>query len=478
MSLIKSLLKGVDMISPNYSLEKDDSNRHKSVPGAIISILMFAFLATASFIFGVELWNREKPYLTLSKSDKSLSYFSLYKLPIMFSLYTIDGVNVINLDDYIRYEVIEYLGPFSNLSNPNPAVNKGKYHMFKCNLSEEFDFFKDSNFGELGILCTNFSQSSILQNELYSSNSTNYEFLFWKCDSTKRKCADDLEQRWESLIIYFSFIDSDTNMINYTNPVVYNEFNKGASLSKTLQKKISIYFELDEINSDIGWIFEDLQTIEHIKIQKVETEYTVLEIGSTSEIASFMLNNSKQITKSGRSYLKVQELFAKIGGIANALFILFNIIFYHFMRFNYLISIYLTAIAKIQSHKQKYAYLSNSPAAVDVLKNESNLKLNVHNTVAFHSGIENNPHQSMQIKEEVKLPQQLPELINIANFNLKHSNSLNSYFSYLTAHILCKKEEKMVYKSTMAKAKNIMSLGQFVNTALFCINYHLGIEGR
>lgn len=58
---------------------------------------------------------------------------------------------------------------------------------------------------------------------------------------------------------------------------------------------------------------------------------------------TFESPNIREIEK--RSYMKVQDLFAKVGGIINAIFIIINILFYDYLRFifkkdiaNYLIS--------------------------------------------------------------------------------------------------------------------------------------------
>ena len=59
-----------------------------------------------------------------------------------------------------------------------------------------------------------------------------------------------------------------------------------------------------------------------------------------------------------RSYMKIQDLFAKLGGIANALMLLASILSYHYLRFSYINFVYnhtfnLLDIEKIKSNSEE-----------------------------------------------------------------------------------------------------------------------------
>lgn len=265
MKLIDKYFKIIDLIGPSFNLEDASASRFKSSQGAFISLLLYSFIIVVTFIFGEDLWQKKKPLLSLSKIQTVNSQFSLYRLPIIFSLYTYQMMNIANTEDYIDYSVTEIVGPYT-FNNSDTYISKN-YNLFKCNISLEYDYYSEIDMGELGLLCPNFNQTTVIKNEYASTNSISYEFAFSKCNKDVRNCAADVDQLFDNLILFMTFVDTIVDPSSFGNPISHFETNKAIYLSSSLQKKYVLNLVKDEIVTDCGWIFEDMIILNNIKFQ-------------------------------------------------------------------------------------------------------------------------------------------------------------------------------------------------------------------
>ena len=72
---------------------------------------------------------------------------------------------------------------------------------------------------------------------------------------------------------------------------------------------------------------------------KYNTEFTKYYPNITP-ISNILFDSPNVIDRITRSYMKIQDLFAKIGGMINALVIVMKILTIHYIRFNYLINLF------------------------------------------------------------------------------------------------------------------------------------------
>lgn len=362
MKSTRALFKNIDMVGPKFLLEFEGGSRFLSIQGSIISLGLYGFLISISFIFGTELWERKKPYYTQSKIQKENTVIPLYKFPLMFSLYTDSLENVLNFDEYLMVETQQSYGILTRPDNPDPVTFINVLNLYKCDPSEAYDYYKGSKFGNATILCPDADESNYLLNDAGSANSIHYKFYFYKCDPAARKCADDLEDKFETLRLIITTVDNSVDPTIYSKPLVSFENNISVLLSNWLMKKVLVTFEKNELVSDYGWIFENLVSDIYFKTSSSNYEYLFLPPGNTSPKIVISISTFRQITRVCRSYLKIQELFAKIGGIANALFIIFEITFSSYLEYtmknNILYSIpgmELSSLVESQSPSSNYS---------------------------------------------------------------------------------------------------------------------------
>lgn len=415
MGKFRNYLKSIDILSPNYYIEYKNSSKHKSIPGALLTIILITFILVVTIVFSRELWEKESPTIINTQFSQPETSFSLYKKPFIFSIYNSQGSNIIGFNKYVTAKLIVNYGPFSNITDPNNHNVENKYELVPCDITKEYEHFYGYDFGVLDMRCPTFinDTEAVLRNEFYSSNSTSYTFEFYKCDPTERECADDLEEIFDSIILYFSFIPKTSNPLVYSNSIVEYEENHAVYLSNNFQKNLKITFDYVLYKTDAGLLFEDINILRYVNIKSVQTEYDILQESSKAPKATIMMQTTKTVTQIQRSYLKLQELFAKIGGLINVAYILLNYISYSYLNFLYYLTLRDTECEVINKNLFQNNYFNFS-------KNDNNKALN--NNI----DITNYPRERNSINKFIANSHNRERNINNSNdINNYHSNNEN-----------------------------------------------------
>lgn len=121
-----------------------------------------------------------------------------------------------------------------------------------------------------------------------------------------------------------------------------------------------LFFNEVNLRDDQGWIFEDIKESSVLSISRIQDDLTNNEIteGESSLIYEFNLymDKSKQTVK--RSYMKVQDLGAKLGGTIKFVMIIFQMINSFFSYYNF----------QIASFDEMFTYEENTSANINILE--------------------------------------------------------------------------------------------------------------
>ena len=93
-------------------------------------------------------------------------------------------------------------------------------------------------------------------------------------------------------------------------------------------KSISAYFNGITVYSDNGILFDSTQEYKTFKYEK--NNYDMKDINDDKSLVEFIIISSSNEEKYFRSYIKIQNVFATVGGIMNGLLIFGSIVFTFF----------------------------------------------------------------------------------------------------------------------------------------------------
>lgn len=307
----------INILGPAVGLEHNNSNRFKSTLGSTISLIAFIACAIIAFMFGQEVYQRKNPTLYSSQELLTHSEVPINALKIVLQLFDVD-YQIYNILDYVSFQASTLI--FDQINGI--GIDYQSYHTLENNGTVTFD--------------TN--DTTVAANELFSTPSKLFRIHMFKCNSQIRKCADDIDTKFDSLSLGFLYtIPTYLDSTNYTNPVKTYVTNVAIPISDKLVKKIETNIKNDYIESDKGWLIEDKERFKALTVSDLVVKYNLAEKNDPNEKILLQFIAPKLVNKTTRNYMKVQTLFALIGGLFSGMILFTQVIFYHYLRYSYLV---------------------------------------------------------------------------------------------------------------------------------------------
>lgn len=387
---ISNKITKIDIIGPSINLEHENKSTFKSYEGGCISIFILICFAVFIFVFGQEIYQRRNPNVTASSSKLQYSDIILDSIPFLFSLklndndvndintyitlstriiyidkyghptYTDNPINIeiCDLDLYDYYNNITDTDSSENndIDNSSSSSKEGdeddkrylamseNYNNLNNNKNviKKTNYKRDRNlsFTDRVYYCPRFN-NTIISNEVDTVNSTTLEFIVSKCLITdKNKKCKSRTDNFSDLTLYLTVVNNFLNPLLKENAKIEKEYIQPISLSDKLYKEMIIELSKNTFTSDQGWLFESKVEIFYVNFERFKIQSSVIENDDLTKL-SIKLSSLTSIANTERSYLKAQDLLAKIGGIMNVVYYLISFLSQSVIRFNYLKYVFL-----------------------------------------------------------------------------------------------------------------------------------------
>mmetsp|Transcript_36687 Transcript_36687/g.38074 ORF Transcript_36687/g.38074 Transcript_36687/m.38074 type:complete len:617 (-) Transcript_36687:70-1920(-) len=345
--MVLSSIKKIDLFGRNLSFEEEDCQAYKTNAGAALSALLFIAVAIITFLFGKEIYERKIPNVMYSAELMDIGRIPLSEFPVIFFFYDSEGKNLEDIYSRLEFKMM-YLR-----FDANKQISYNLYRgMTECNpehYTKHQDFVettlqqaKASNFTAY---CFNFEPDYVIQNPEVSLNSSTIKLEVNDCNEDLKAAFDHIiknphdkfprckEPTIKTRVVYttINYMNSYVDPKDYKNPVKYYPVNEPVPLNEGSAYRLKYALQKSVVQSDIGWILEEKSEEEYVLIDKPTRELFIPFHQKLSFIMDVPLRRNNVI----RNYMKVQELFAKVGGLFNALYILCHIILYDYIVFKY-----------------------------------------------------------------------------------------------------------------------------------------------
>lgn len=336
---ISTFFEKIDILGPHIGYEHQFSTTFKSVQGGVYSFCVLLTAAVIGLMFSNELYERKKPISITNKESITYSKVDFKNFPVVFV------ASLHNSLSNIPYEYLESeLYIFKVYQNSTFSFQTIYNPLYNCNPSKDLSFpneesikLFDKSFGE-GFKCIRDLENYYFQNPYISVNSTLVGIKFKKCSKQSNpNCPDNVNELVDSTFIGPTFLNTYIDWQNYFNPIKYIDKSVIYQLGSRLHQTVRINIIGSYITTDYGWILEDKKLESSFLFQSLDYSFTIDDQGILKDyVASFFFVSENIKLNNIRSYMKVQELFAQLGGLANVLRIIFKIISFNHIRFTYL----------------------------------------------------------------------------------------------------------------------------------------------
>lgn len=422
---MKAKVSQLDLLGHPIGFEENGSTTNKSFCGALLTLCIIIATVIIGFMFGKEIYQRKNPNVSYSKSFLNQSEVYYKDFPFVLNANFPNGTY---FSKELYVSLIEFDFKFYDPSRV-PPFNDKAYHIEKCNI-ESLPVFSGV-FSK--VKCSDEYPCFCIKNHTglkFYNKHGNVDASFLQIDikQCKTNCHPDKEKLLSNIMVNFYFANSYVDSSSYNNPIKYFLDKVGLEASNKMQKRNFISITNNVYESDNGWILEDLMSLPFVELADNYVGYNVLST-SSSIIGSFTIDSPQLRNVIKRNYMKVQDLFAKVGGLINALLILLKALTYHYFKYKYYIL--LDSISKPQQDKitdqHSLFHMNKSLKSNFMIKNPAEITVSPEMKKIPFQAIENNKDLGdsnliLQINDAEKNQIKNVNANNFSNIHLDYKN--------------------------------------------------------
>ncbi len=337
-------LKKIDIFGMTFSFTTLGHEKFKSSVGAFITIICLGIIGVFSFIFGRNFYYRENPSV-LNQKVVPQNYTDLFELNkknlfVAFRI-TQQGFNA-DIDGML-WPTIEYVN-FDNANNNMKALSMPK--IVPCSDPKVFDEDFAYSFKADLWWCPDWSSVPRKPNETLlfgggwdAPEVAYFAFSINTCENrvflNGTKCADkDALKRSLATGLYIDVAQPENNFSpdNYDKPLKRTFKSNFYKMDYTIRKTDRIYIEETTLNDDRGWIFEDVVPTKMYSVGDRGNDFSFFDDnawgvhGRSANLYNMAVYMTKPYTKLKRTYMKIQDVGAILGGFLKFILLFANII--------------------------------------------------------------------------------------------------------------------------------------------------------
>ena len=382
MSKVSSILKASDVFGSKYDFSIQGSDSIKTIAGGIMSVLISLFFLFVIIAFGQDFYHKKNPKVLIQQKIQTDQ--ELYAL----NNYTMENKTMIVMVEKDLDKIIDFVVD----ANRPYTLQKSRVSDILRPCSQEFvieTFFKgnitnalDSLTNEYTYLCYDFSSMRFgLHDSGEGSGSllvTPVSIWTFRCGRTARgqkakECPANFNStaspsnRGVQVWSYKVLFDPD----NVEKPFA-DSLTRFGSFELTRNSDVDLYLQMGvHDNHDNQGFFMDTDVITStIGVDYGEVNVIPLDKPKDFYDMSIYIGFTKTYYKYQRTYMKVQDLLAQVGGVIKAVFTFFQVFSYFFN--SYYLDTYVLSLT--QKHKLTYTEkklndISNSK--LDLTKDKS-----------------------------------------------------------------------------------------------------------
>jgi hypothetical protein len=328
---IKNTVKNCDMFGEGIHLLINKKETANTILGGFLTILLLLGLGGTLIITSIDIFLKEKPLVTVeNRILPSRPNMTLDNFTFPLSFFVQDGY-AHNYNDP-RYYTIE-LRDVTFINSDNGTTQIDVYHEYESCNPYHFPLISNNTFYSTGLqnyYCI--KNQNISVGGYYDEKYVRYLGVNLKtCKNSSESnitCApeEEIKEYFTNTTFYFGLF-YQTNVINtqkYSNFTVPYIINKYKAIKYGTTKYFEIFIQNQFLISDNGFIMEyneETQIMSH----EIDT-YDFSDMDSEGYLCCFYLYSSNKQQIYRRNYLKIQDVLAQTGALAEVFIRFFKLI--------------------------------------------------------------------------------------------------------------------------------------------------------
>ena len=416
-------IKNFDFLGHEFKFENENSSNHKSFQGLFFSFAVSITLVIITFMFGREVYERKTPKINLSNQHNSSAEIFFNEYPFTFTFGNEFAEKLGNINEYFfvyieNYKVSGKIQKKLILTLiPCKELNFSKFK-FESQLIGMYQSRPNNHF------CLNSSDTLNIKNKLGQLDSSSIIINFAFCDPNNKSCKYNKDKK-DNMYIEINFWNSYVDNESFFEPVKYELDVSIRNLAADLHKIDEYYFSQNKYYSNDGWILNDIRAIDFTKLSSIKSDINLNSGSNIKWVYSVILQIDTLSSIYTRSFLKVQELFANIGGVLNALLIITKIFASNYLRFKYLLYIREQTFETYEKNENE-KFNDKSSLFRKSLNEEE--KLSKANLVVLDKVVNEDENMNEDMDKNFNIKQNI-QVSEFKNNNLELKNNSEKYFN-------------------------------------------------
>ncbi len=327
MKYLSGLFKKADTFGSTIELQFEKQAKYNTIFGGILTIITYALTIALIISLCESLVFKDNPRTNSSiLYKKYMPQIHLEKDDIKFGIgYYTSSVQEFYDPRYFTYTFRKFiLDKRDGFSITKPSIKSTE-----CKNLEKFWVSPRYNFTDLAksnqmdnFFCFQ-NQNHTAEGSFSENYFENFQVDMYRCkNSTKEKpsnttCVSDEEINTKLLGGFFEFIyvNKYIDTTDFENPVKEYMETYFITTDPFNSRFVDIYFKTVNITTDIGLVFEDKRSKKYVMYDYTREQSDINS--AKSKIVSFFINSSKNYLQVNRSYFKLTDMAAIVGGIFN-----------------------------------------------------------------------------------------------------------------------------------------------------------------
>lgn len=324
-------IRKFDFLSRGPQLLINKETTYKTISGAIFSSLTIIFVCFYSYSIGKEVFEKQFPLIIERDSVSQEIYYhnvSQSNFFFMYSISTEDNLFILDdIDKVLDIKVYHY-SYFQNETDSN--FTKIPISVTYCNNTKRnpINFFsKDQLANSFCLINFNISFGGNWDDSMLSSFMV--DIFLCKNTTTNENCLPYKDQVEILDNKYFNlYIESNrVNSKEYSDPIITIMNNIYFSIDINQYKIIEIFYKTVLVQTNIGWLFENIISQYGIQFDYSFIDNTViLNRDDNKSIGSLSIYSSRKETIYERKYITILDIISNLGGLLEIIIISFMII--------------------------------------------------------------------------------------------------------------------------------------------------------
>ena len=335
MKPFTNIIKDIDYFGREFKFSVMGSQKSKTLFGVFISLCCFTLVIVTTILFGRDFFKKQNPRL-YTENIKANNFKELTISPSNFILgFRLENYEANLADDpenYFNFNIYHRSHTF-NATTQLWSLDVVSLELVPCTeaLAPDPRSHKDIVLSEWK--CVLYPEQGLKLGGSWNTADFIYDIYFEisNCNSTSCANITEVSSYLENDARYISMFFAEYYFLanDLKSPQNVNYYNFYSELSTSITKFEQKSFKSYILNDDVGWIFQDVRTSSVLAFDKNEANFNFIRI--KDEFSKYVyyhveISYNNDSDKTYRSYMKIQELAALVGGFMKMITFIGNLL--------------------------------------------------------------------------------------------------------------------------------------------------------